>query len=153
MIKNQLELKGTIVAGHQVASGRGTTTPYPDSALKLQSPHFLASGLDISPYYQATLNISLAQHNVLRVDGEYRFELVEWTPLHPPETFSFSYCHLKYNGKLYNGLVYYPHPETKETHFQDASILEVLSSFIPDIAYGAHITVVVNTSEVILAAS
>ncbi|MEM7114675.1 MAG: hypothetical protein AAF614_19725 [Chloroflexota bacterium] len=153
MIKNQLTVDGIIVAGHQVASGRGATTPYPDSALKLQSPHFLAGGLDISPYFQGTLNISLAQHDVLRVDGEYRFELVEWTPLHPPETFSFSRCHLEYKGQLYDGLVYYPHPETKEAHFQDASILELLSPFIPDIAYGAHITVIVNTNEVILAAS
>lgn len=153
MLKNRQTIHGTVVAGHQVASGKGETTPYPDSALKLQSPHFLAGGLDISPYYPGTLNISLAQHAVLRVDSDYRFELVEWTSLHPPETFSFSHCHLEYKGQLYDGLVYYPHPETKEAHFQDASILEVLALFIPDIAYGAPIAVIVNTSEVILAAS
>ncbi len=152
MLKDRQAVHGTIVAGHQVASGKGATTPYPDSALKLQSPHFLAGGLDITVYHQGTLNVSLAQHKALRVDGEYRFELVEWTPLHPPETFSFSRCQIAFGDQIYDGLVYYPHPETKETHFQGGSILEVLAPSIQGIAYGSQVTVIVNTNEVILAA-
>ena len=39
MSETNMILNGVVVAGHGVASGQGDNTPYPDSALKLQSPH------------------------------------------------------------------------------------------------------------------
>ena len=153
MIKNRKVITGVVVAGHQVASGRGASSPYPESSLKLQSPHFLARGLDISVYYQGTLNISIAPHQVKQVNGRYRFDYVEWTHLHPPETFSFSPCELIFSQQTHPALVYYPHPETKKTHFQHVSILEVLTTYVADIHYGSGVQLAINAEEVILATS
>lgn len=51
----------------------------------------------------------------------------------------------------YQGLIYYPHPETKIGHFQDPAIVEVLvSSFIPQIHYGDRVTVEVNPGEILI---
>ncbi|MCB0035624.1 MAG: hypothetical protein KDE51_16440 [Anaerolineales bacterium] len=153
VIENKKVVQGIIVAGHQVASGRGLTTPYPDSALKLQAPHFLARGLDISVYYLGTLNVSIAPYQIEQVNGRYRFEHIEWTHLHPPETFSFSPCELTYNQETYNGLVYYPHPETKLAHFQNPSILEILTTKIAHIQYGSRVQVGLNLQEIVIVSS
>jgi hypothetical protein len=59
------------------------------------------------------------------------FPLVEWTDLHPPETFSFSPCSVEFEGQEYQAYVYYPHPETKERHFQEPTMIEVLAPRIP----------------------
>ena len=150
MRKNNLTLDGVVVEGHGVASGQGEKTPYPDGALELQSPHFAAGGLDLSGYHLGTLNVSVAPHVIERLDAPYRFELVEWTPLHPPETFSFAPCQLIYEGQTYDALVYYPHPETKLDHFQDPSILEILTTFVPNIQVGDSVKVSINTKEIII---
>lgn len=144
-----IEVNGRIVRGHGVAGGGGDT-PYPDSSIKLQAPHFLAGGLDLSVYHPASLNVSIAPRTLAAIRPEYTFPHVEWTPLHPPETFSFSRCAVVYQGKTYNSLIYYPHPETKEAHFQEATMLEVIAPFIPNIGYDSEVTLRLNRSEIIL---
>lgn len=99
--------------GHQVASRPSAAYPY--SALEKQKPHFKERGLDLSPYFNGSLNISIAPLEFEMIKPEYTFSLVEWTDLHPPETFSFSRCRVWFDGKFYHGWVYYPHPETKKT--------------------------------------
>jgi hypothetical protein len=95
-----------------------------------------------------TLNISIAPKTFVLTDPEYTFRQVAWTDLHPPEDFSFSRCKVVYKGKVYEGCVYYPHPETKKRHFQDASILEVLAEHIPDLKYGDQIEVELKSTNV-----
>jgi hypothetical protein len=68
--------------------------------------------------------------------------------LHPPETFSFSRCGVTYDEKEYEGWVYYPHPETKKTHFQNPSLVEVITYEIPNIHYGDQIIVGLNPDEI-----
>lgn len=148
MIENGLSINGIVMAGHQVASGQGDKSPYPDGSLRMQAPHLLARGFDIYPYRLATLNISIAPQVVTKIDAAHRFESVEWTDLHPPETFSFSACELIFRGETYTGWIYYPHPETKKTHFQTQSTLEVLTTNIPNIKYGDEVLLVVNRQEV-----
>ena len=150
MSENNITLKGVVVEGHGVASGQGEKTPYPGSALELQSPHFAAGGLDLSSYHLGTINVSISPHTIKRLHAPYCFELVEWTHLHPPETFSFAPCQIIYQGQTYDGLVYYPHPETKLDHFQDPSILEILTSFVPGIKVGDSVQVSFNTEEIII---
>jgi len=82
------------------------------------------------------------------LEPEYTFHEVAWTDLHPPEHFSFSHCQVIYEGIAYDGWVYYPHPETKLRHFQDASLLEVIALPIPGIAYGDELHVSVNPAEI-----
>jgi hypothetical protein len=44
--------------------------------------------------------------------------------------------------------VYYPHPETKKRHFENASILEIISVYIPEIHYGGRVELELNANEI-----
>ena len=132
--------------GHQVASRPSKDYPY--SSLEKQKPFFKALGLNLYEYFNGTLNISIAPLEFEMVRPEFTFELVEWTDLHPPETFSFSRCKVFFKGVEYAGWVYYPHPETKKTHFQNASLIEVITYEIPDIKYDDKLEIEVNADEI-----
>lgn len=79
---------------------------------------------------------------------EFTFPLVQWTDLHPPETFSFSRCEVIFKEIEYSGWVYYPHPETKKNHFQNPSLVEVITHLIPGIQYGDALEVVLDIKEI-----
>ena len=132
--------------GHQVASRPSKVYPY--SSLKKQKPYFKERGLDLYEYFNGTLNISIAPLTFEMAAPELTFERVEWTDLHPPETFSFSRCTVIFKGREYAGWVYYPHPETKKTHFQDPSLVEVITHKITGIEYGDFIKIILNTDEI-----
>jgi CTP-dependent riboflavin kinase len=132
--------------GHQVASRPSAAYPY--SSLEKQKPYFKELGLDLSAYFNGTLNISIAPQEFEMTKPEFTFELVEWTDLHPPETFSFSRCKTQFEGKEYEGWVYYPHPETKKTHFQNPSLIEIITYEIVNIKYGDSIEIEINPQEI-----
>jgi hypothetical protein len=79
---------------------------------------------------------------------EFTFEHIEWTDLHPAETFSFSRCKVIYGEVEYEAWVYYPHPETKLRNFQNPSLLEVIARPIPALQYGDVLQVWVNADEI-----
>lgn len=139
-------LTGILAQGHQVASRPSKDYPY--SSLEKQKPYFKAHGLDLSPYFNGTLNISIAPREFGMTSPEFTFPLIEWTDLHPPETFSFSRCKVSFEGREYAGWVYYPHPETKKTHFQNPSLIEVITYEIANIKYGDAIEVEINLREI-----
>ena len=143
-----ISVKGILVEGHRVASAPSDIYPY--GTLEKQKPYFKALGLDLEDFYNGTLNISIRPYRFEMKNPEFTFERVAWTDLHPPETFSFSRCAVIYEGKRYTGWVYYPHPETKERHFQDPSMVEVLTTYIPGIQYGDEIEIELNSAEVAL---
>lgn len=132
--------------GHQVASRPSKYYPY--SSLEKQKPFFKKLGLDLSEYFNGTLNISIAPFEFEMSKPEFTFPLVEWTDLHPPETFSFSRCKVNFQGKEYAGWVYYPHPETKKTHFQNPALIEVITYEVVNIKYGDLIELEVNNAEI-----
>lgn len=134
--------------GHQVASRPSKDYPY--SSLKKQKPYFKALGLDLYEYFNGTLNISIVPLRFDMIRPEFTFELVEWTDLHPPETFSFSRCKVYFKNREYIGWVYYPHPETKKTHFQNSSLIEVITYEIPEIQYGDKLEIDVDTDEILV---
>jgi hypothetical protein len=148
MSGNWILLPGILVQGHQVASRPSRAYPY--SSLEKQKPFFKKLGLDLHEYFNGTLNISIAPLTFEMSAPEITFELVEWTDLHPPETFSFSRCSVLFCERKYSGWVYYPHPETKRTHFQDPSLVEVITVEIPNIKYGNVIELEVNPQEITL---
>jgi hypothetical protein len=117
----------------------------------MQVPEFAARGLDLNAYHPATINVDLSPMRVAVRDTALRFENVTWCDEHPPETFSFSACKVVCDGTEYPGMVYYPHPETKKDHFQGDSIIEVLAPLIPEIRYGARITLIVGDDIVLMA--
>ena len=146
MSTDWIRLSGVLVQGHRVASGPSAAYPY--SSLEKQKPFFKSLGVDLVPYFNGTLNISIAPAIFEMACPEFTFPLVEWTDLHPPETFSFSRCRVKFQNVLYEGWVYYPHPETKKTHFQNPSLVEVITCELPNIRYGDALEVDLNPEEI-----
>jgi len=139
-------IHGTLVEGYRVASGPSKDYPY--GALDRQWPIFESRGLDLSSYFNGTLNIDIAPDAFEMLNPEFTFRLVEWTDLHPPEHFSFSRCKVVFQAIEYDGWVYYPHPETKLRHFQNPSLVEVIAKEIPGIVYGDELDVMVNRDEI-----
>jgi hypothetical protein len=77
---------------------------------------------------------------------------VKWADDAPPEDFSFFDCRVVCEtGQRVNGLIYYPHPETKPEHFQDPATLEVLTEFIEGLNYGMAIELEIDSSQLFLA--
>lgn len=142
----QTRVRGRIVEGYRVASGPSADYPY--GALSRQRPLFASRGLDLSNYFNGTLNIDISPHTFKLVRPEFTFYNVKWTDLHPPEHFSFSRCKVIFKEVEYDGWVYYPHPETKLRHFQNPSLLEVIAEEIKDIQYGDKVEVSMNPQEI-----
>ena len=141
-------IHGTLAQGYGVASGPSKDYPY--GALDRQRPLFKDRGLDLSAYFNGTLNIDIRPNTFQLLKPEFTFQHVEWTDLHPPEHFSFSRCKVIYQHLEYEGWVYYPHPETKLRHFQDPSLLEVIAVPIPHIKYGDELDVLVNVEQILV---
>lgn len=144
-----IQISATIKPGYGVASGQGSHSPYPAGSIALQTPFFRDRGLDLSPYFPGTLNLSIHPQQFQLTQPQYTFRQVAWFPGIPPEDFSFSVCQLEtHQGDRPQGLIYYPHPETKPDHFQDPSIIEVLAPFLPGLAAGDRLTLGLNPNEV-----
>jgi len=139
-------LHGKIVQGYRVASGPSKDYPY--GALEKQRPIFQARGLDLSGYFNGTLNIDIRPRTFKLIKPEFTFHNVAWTDLHPPEHFSFSRCKVVFKEDEYDGWVYYPHPETKRRHFQNPSLLEVIAMPISGINYGVELDALLNPKEI-----
>lgn len=146
MSKARKTISGIVVQGHQVASRR--SEHYPRGTIEMQTPYFKELGLDLSSYYQGTLNLSIAPARMKVKRPTYEFRGVGWTTAHPAEDFSFSQCEIQYRGEKYSGWIYYPHPETKERHFQDPTTVEVIAPMIEGIKYGDEVRIEVNSDEV-----
>lgn len=143
-----LTLNGTIIRGHHVASQ--ASEHYPQGTIQLQLPFFRARGLDLSSSYLGTLNVSIRPHTFALQNPQYTFRQVAWTNAHPPEDFSFSPCRIRFADTIYEGWIYYPHPETKARHFQDPSLIEVIAQSIPHLGYGDGVELWVKAGEVVL---
>ena len=137
---------GKLAQGYRVASG--PSKDYPFGALDRQRPIFAARGLDLSSYFNGTLNIDISPRTFKLIKPEFTIHNVEWTDLHPPEHFSFSRCKVIFKEVEYDGWVYYPHPETKLRHFQNPSLLEVIAMPIPEIQYEDELQVLVHPLEI-----
>lgn len=148
-MKKNISVDGVIVPGHRVASGQSERSPYPRGTIEMQTPHFQALGVDLSSFYPGTLNISIAPLRFELIPSR-TLSLVKWSPHHAPESFSFVPVSLHWRSHTYDGLIYYPRPETKINHFQDPCVLELLMPHISDIAYGNKVTLTASSSKLII---
>ncbi len=146
MSPQRVLVTGILRRGYGVASGPSPDYPY--GALERQIPIFKERGLDLSHFYRGTLNVDIAPCTFKLIHPEFTFREVRWTDLHPPETFSFSRCQVKHAGRLYEGWMYYPHPETKLRNFQNPSLLEIIARHIPGVRTGEQLEVRVNSERV-----
>ena len=150
LIDNWQVVSGVVQQGHQIASGWANDSPYPKGSIAMQMPYFRALGLDLSALFKGTLNISICPATFVMQQPVYTFREVDWTAAHPPETFSFSPCQIRFKSCDYQGFVYYPHPETKQRHFQNAAILEILAPPIAGIGYGDRVKLALNPTEILI---
>ncbi|MCC6353702.1 MAG: hypothetical protein IT577_07430 [Verrucomicrobiae bacterium] len=143
-----------IVLGHRVASGQNDNPLFPGGTLKMQAPHFRALGLDLNAYHGGTLNVSIAPLRYRVVAPRLTLRSVKWHPTEPAEDFSFFDVRLLRDGAPpVEGLIYYPHPDTKPTHFQKPDVLELLLPFVSGLSYGAEIRLEVPAEQMLVEAS
>lgn len=133
-------ISATIVEGHRVASGMNGNPLFPGGTLRMQLPFFLERGLDLSRFHLGTLNVSIAPMKYRIGEARHTFREVKWHPTEPAEDFSFFDVVLHREGEApVKGFVYFPHPETKPTHFQKADVLELLLPWTEGLGYGTRI--------------
>ncbi|MCP9927588.1 hypothetical protein [Cyanobium sp. CH-040] len=138
------------VRGHGVASGTAPGSPYPAGTIALQIPHFARLGLDLSSCHPGTLNLRVPGGRWLLRQPAWHVERLAWTTLHPPETFSFWPCLLRWRqpsscpavtchqpAAPVAGWIYRPDPATKERHHQPDDQLEVLAPWIEAVGHDA----------------
>jgi len=143
-----IHVRGILRKGYGVASGHSQQYPY--GSLERQAPIFRARGLDLSDCYLGTLNIDIRPLVFELVKPEFTFRAVNWTDLHPPETFSFSRCRVSHAGTELEGWIYHPHPETKARHFQDPSLMEIIAPFMHGLTVGDELQIGLDPGRVSL---
>jgi hypothetical protein len=141
-------VSGIVVEGFRVASGAAQDSPYPRGTIEMQAPYFRALGLDLTPCHPATIGVSCRPLTFAVRNPEFTFRGVKWSPEHDAEDFSFSRCRITVGDAERDGLVYYPHPETKLGHFHDDSTLEILAPHIDGVYYGVEVRLEINTDEI-----
>ena len=76
---------------------------------------------------------------------------VKWHPTEPAEDFSFFDVRLfPENGLSVDGLIYYPHPETKPEHFQQPDVLELLFPYVRGISYATDLQLAVPSDQMLI---
>ncbi|MDO6459344.1 hypothetical protein Q4485_01395 [Granulosicoccaceae sp. 1_MG-2023] len=143
-------LPAVVVRGHRIASGQASDNPYPAGSLEMQTPFFLAGGLDLSVYHRATINLSIKPIRFAIAQADFVFRDVRWAENFPAEDFLFAGCRVGYQGQIHEGMIYYPDPATKIGHFQDPSTVEVLTQFLPGLTYGSELTLILDTRKISL---
>ncbi|MGD1895528.1 MAG: hypothetical protein ACFB16_01100 [Phormidesmis sp.] len=143
-----IRVKGLIKEGYGVASGKSKNPRFPEGTLEMQRTVFRTLGLDLDAYFMGTINVAIAPQKYKIKKAKHTFKQVKWSPNDPAEDFSFFDCRisLKENKKI-EGLIYYPHPETKPEHFQSPDTLEIIMPFIDGLKYGDEIMLEVDNQQ------
>lgn len=139
---------GIVTKGHRLASAIDGGSPFGAGTIVLQAPIFKERGLDLSRCFLGTLNVSIEPKTRTMLMKEPTFRAVRWHKDYGSENFFFSGCRVRFQGRTYDGWVYYPDPATKEAHFQHPSLFEIIAEPIPGIEYGAVVTVEINPEEI-----
>jgi hypothetical protein len=133
-------ISASIVQGHRVASGLNGNPKFPGGTLRMQLPLFAALGLDLSSCYSGTLNVSIAPLSYRVGVPRHTFRQLKWHPEDSAEDFSFfDVVVLRENDPPVTGWIYFPHPDTKPTHFQKPDVLELLLPWTEGLGYGTKI--------------
>jgi CTP-dependent riboflavin kinase len=146
-----IESAAHIVRGHQVASGRNGDPRFPSGTVRMQTPFFKALGLDLAAYFPGTVNVSVAPRRYQLVQPRITFRAVKWHPAVPAEDFSFFDTRVVRAGHAtVEGLIYFPHPQTKPEHFQQPDVLELLLPFTEGLGLGTEIRIAVRTEQMLI---
>lgn len=147
-MSNWIQVKGRVQEGYGVASGKSGSPRFPGGTIQMQKAFFQERGLDLEGYFPGTINFSIAPHRYELLEPKYTFRGVKWSPNDPAEDFSFMDCRILVSDtQVINGLIYYPHPETKPEHIQPPTTLEIISPLIEGLTYGAVLTIEVDSQQ------
>ncbi len=142
-------IEGIFTEGYGVASGRASDPRFPGGTIALQIPFFRQRGLDLAVFHPGTLNVAIAPCRYAVKKARITFRAVKWSPIVPAEDFSFFDCRVvTAGGDEREGLIYYPHPETKPEHFQPPDVLEVLTSYIEGLSVGDAVTLILAGEQI-----
>lgn len=140
---------GRVVRGHGVASGvRADPAKFPGGTIRMQLEPFQRLGLDLAGYHPGTINVSIHPRQFRAVHARRILRAVRWHPTEPAEDFSFFDVALIHDGQPHDGLVYYPHLETKPAHFQSPDVLELLMPFIAGIGYDEEVELLIPKAQI-----
>ena len=135
-------LNGSLVVsvnGHGVASGTSNTLRIPQARSECNRPFFKALGLDLSSCFCGTLNLDFSPLEVSLADPDHCFQRCNGLiSIHlRPSRFGMFRLE-KDQVNLSVGWVYYPHPETKQRHWQSATTLELLAPRLSSVCNGSE---------------
>ena len=137
-----------VVPGHGVASGRNGDPRFPGGTIRMQSEHFRGRGIDLGRFHLGTVNVSIAPHAYRVIRPRHTIRQLKWHLTEPAEDFSFFDVKVAAaDGKPVDGLIYFPHPDTKPTHFQSPAVLELLLPFIEGLKSGMELTLTIPASQ------
>ena len=133
-----IELEFCVVRGTGSASGARNFSDV-GGTIYAQKPLFLENGIDLSAYWNGTINASISPLSMTLHSPRVTVNNVKWHEDYPAENFSFSDAQIVFDGHTYECLVYYPRPETKAAFgsMPPPSTIEVLAEKIPTIEYGS----------------
>ncbi|KAA3639958.1 MAG: hypothetical protein DWQ02_02810 [Bacteroidetes bacterium] len=144
-----ITVKGKVVPGHGVASGKGNDPRYPQGTLAMQKPFFKERGLDLDQFYRGTINVDISPATFSIKKGRYYFKNINWSSHIPPENFYFFDVTVLHDENRYEGLIYMPDPATKTDHMQNPSVLEVLlREKIEGLETGISLLLEINTEQI-----
>jgi len=147
-IDRWVQVSGVVKKGYGVASGKSGDTRFPLGTLEMQKPAFRKLGLNLDSYFMGTINVAIAPHKYEIIKAKHTFRNVKWSPNELAEDFSFFDCRLSIReNEQVEGLIYYPHPETKPEHFQASDILEVITPLISGLQYECEIVLEVSKQQ------
>lgn len=151
--KDKQIITARLVEGHRVASGLNGNPRFPGGTLRMQFPHFLERGLDLSAFHLGTLNVSIVPLAYRVLKARHTFTKVKWHPTEPAEDFSFFNVHVVCPDQTpVSGLIYFPHPDTKPEHFQQPDVLELLLPFVEGLHYGMALRLEVPADQMVFEA-
>ncbi len=148
-MSNWIQVQGIVQEGYGVASGKSGGSRFPEGTIAMQKPFFREQGLNLDAYFLGTINLAIAPLKYEIKQAKYTFKNIKWSLNDPAEDFSFFDCRILINPtEILNGLIYYPHPETKPEHFQPPDILEIVTFFIDGINYGDEMILEVDSQQI-----
>lgn len=143
---------GVVVTGHGVASGHNRDPRFPGGTIAMQTPHFLAAGVDLTGLHPATVNLSIAPMRLVIVAPPVSLRAVRWHPVEPAEDFTFIDCRIGHDADhLVDARIYHPHPETKPEHHQPDTVVEVLAPLLDGVAAGVEMWLAVEPAQAFFA--
>lgn len=148
-VNDRLPVTGFVQRGHRVASGQCADPRFPGGTIEMQKPLFRELGCNLDAYHPGTINLCIAPFRFRVRQARYRFRNLRWTTNAPAEDFSFVDCRiLTGSGAGQEGLVYYPHPETKPEHFQTPGTIEIITGYIEGLDYGDALSIELDSRQV-----